>query len=289
MTTVGEYFGRTVDRAGNFSLPTSIHLYEIRFWVGNRLVRSVKRLSTDLTYQVNDSIEEELYIYQTWFDNPSLNGGAIISIQPRTSSINLYGLPTSKIYNITYQVDGGQLSNSAPSTFTIGQSLTLVNPTRPGYTFNGWYLDEQHQTQINVNNLPVQHITLYAKWIGLTTTIYFISQETISPITVQSGQPIGTLPTIIMAEGFTFLGWSLTMNDLGDIIDSDYITDNSLTLQLYPIWSTSTQTAPVNLFMKEPFEQLNASFEIIVFTSTLIIGLGLPTFSILKRKLHGNL
>ncbi len=289
MTTVGEYFGRTIDRAGNYSSATSIHLYEIKFWIGDRLVRTVKRLSTDITYIVSDLIEEELFFYQDWFDNPSLSGDAMVSVEPRTTSINLYGLPTPKVYDIAYQVNGGQLPIDSPSTFTIGQSLTLVNPTKPGYSFDGWYLDEQHQTPINLNNLPIHDITLHAKWIGLTTTIYFITQETISPITVQSGQPIGSLPTVTMAEGFNFLGWSLTMNDPTDLVGNDFVVDNSLTMQLYPIWSTSTPINPINLLIKEVNEPMHATFEIFVFASTLFIGLGLTTLTILKRKQHGSL
>lgn len=288
MTTVGEYFGRTIDRAGNYSSATSIHLYEIKFWIGDRLVRTVKRLSTDITYVINDLIEEELFFYQVWFDNPSLSGNAMVSVEPRTNSINLYGLPTPKVYNIAYQVNGGQLPIDSPSTFTIGQILTLVNPTKPGYSFDGWFLDEQHQTPINLTNLPIQDITLYAKWIGLTTTIYFITQETISPIIVQSGQPIGSLPTVTMAEGFNFLGWSLTMNDSTNLIGNDFIVDNSLTMQLYPIWSTSTPTNPINLLIKAVNEPMNATFEIFVFASTLFIGLGLSILTIMKRKQHGS-
>lgn len=288
MTTVGEYFGRTIDRAGNYSSATSIHLYEIKFWIGDRLVRTVKRLSTDITYVINDLIEEELFFYQVWFDNPSLSGNAMVSVEPRTNSINLYGLPTPKVYNIAYQVNGGQLPIDSPSTFTIGQILTLVNPTKPGYSFDGWFLDEQHQTPINLTNLPIQDITLHAKWIGLTTTIYFITQETISPIIVQSGQPIGSLPTVTMAEGFNFLGWSLTMNDSTNLIGNDFIVDNSLTMQLYPIWSTSTPTNPINLLIKAVNEPMNATFEIFVFASTLFIGLGLSILTILKRKQHGS-
>ena len=288
MTTVGEYFGRTIDRAGNYSSATSIHLYEIKFWIGDRLVRTVKRLSTDITYVINDLIEEELFFYQVWFDNPSLSGNAMVSVEPRTNSINLYGLPTPKVYNIAYQVNGGQLPIDSPSTFTIGQILTLVNPTKPGYSFDGWFLDEQHQTPINLTNLPIQDITLHAKWIGLTTTIYFITQETISPIIVQSGQPIGSLPTVTMAEGFNFLGWSLTMNDSTNLIGNDFIVDNSLTMQLYPIWSTSTPTNPINLLIKAVNEPMNATFEIFVFASTLFIGLGLSILTIMKRKQHGS-
>lgn len=362
MTTVGEYFGRTVDRAGNYSSPTSIHLFEINFWIGDRLARSIKRLSIDPSFVLNVSIEENLYIYQTWFDNPLLTGQPLVSVEPRTSSLNLYGFPTPKIYNISYQVNGGQLSNDAPTTFTIGQNLSLTNPTKTGYSFEGWYLDEQLQSQIDVDYLPIQDITLhakwipisynityvynggdttnnpltytiessnieltnpirpgyafggwftndsltgnplqrietgsmndltlYARWIGLSTTIYFITHENINPIVVQSGQPIGSLPTVTMAEGFTFLGWSRTMNDESDLIDASYIVDNSLTLQLYPIWTTASPTSPINLLLRDNIEPINANFEVFVFVSTILFGLSLTTLTIIKRKTHGSI
>ena len=42
------------------------------------------------------------------------------------------------IYKITYNLNGGSLSNSNPTEYYLGQSITLNNPTRSGYTFEGW-------------------------------------------------------------------------------------------------------------------------------------------------------
>ena len=42
------------------------------------------------------------------------------------------------IYKITYNLNGGSLSNSNPTEYFPGQSITLNNPTRSGYTFEGW-------------------------------------------------------------------------------------------------------------------------------------------------------
>ena len=39
-------------------------------------------------------------------------------------------------YNITYNLDGGTTNN--PSTYTVESTITLTEPTKPGYTFIGW-------------------------------------------------------------------------------------------------------------------------------------------------------
>jgi uncharacterized repeat protein (TIGR02543 family) len=362
MTSVGEYFARSVDRAGNYSLPAAIHLYQIRFWVGDAMVETINRLSTDDPYVITEQFEKENYLYQQWFANPSLTGEPIVSVAGRTISIDLYGYPTPKTYAIAYSLSGGQLTNQAPTTFTVGQELSLITPTKVGYEFSGWYLDGNLSTAFNQNNLPIQNITLHAKWtlidytityqyhggdvannpqtytvesttidliqpvragfifagwynnesyqgnaitqiqsgsindvtlhakwVGITTTIYFVTHQTINPITIQSGESIGVLPTLTMTEGFIFQGWSLTLNDANSIITSDYVVGNSLTLQLFPIWSTTSPTSPINLLTRESIANSLPMFEIIVFMSTLLIGAIFTTLAIIKRNHHGSL
>ena len=41
-------------------------------------------------------------------------------------------------YNINYNLNGGTVSGTNPSTYTIEDSFTLINPTKTGYTFVGW-------------------------------------------------------------------------------------------------------------------------------------------------------
>jgi uncharacterized repeat protein (TIGR02543 family) len=360
MTTVGEYFARSVDRAGNYSLPISVHLFEIRFWVENEMVAAIKRLNTDELYVIDEQFETENYLYQQWFANPALTGEPILSVGARTTSINLYGYPRPKTYTIAYSLSGGQFTNQAPTTFTVGQELSLITPTKVGYEFSGWYLDGNLSTAFNPNNLPIQNITLHAKWalidytityqyhggdvannpqtytvesntfdliqpsragyifagwfnnesyqgnaitqiqsgsindvtlhakwVGITTTIYFVTQQSINPITIQSGEAIGALPSLTMAEGFIFHGWSLTLNDANSIITSDYVVGNSLTLQLFPIWSTTSPTSPINLLTRDSITNSLPMFEIIVFTTTVFISALFITFTFIKRNSNG--
>jgi uncharacterized repeat protein (TIGR02543 family) len=45
---------------------------------------------------------------------------------------------TGSTYKISYNLDGGENSSSNPSTYTAGDIITLKNPTKEGYSFDGW-------------------------------------------------------------------------------------------------------------------------------------------------------
>ena len=51
-------------------------------------------------------------------------------------NVTLYGL-WSGTFNINYDLDGGTMEGN-PTTYTIKDKITLVAPTREGYTFMGW-------------------------------------------------------------------------------------------------------------------------------------------------------
>ena len=277
----------TLHAKWNLITYTIVYEYHGGEATNNPLTYSIESSTIQLTNPVRPG-----YAFGGWFTNDSFTGNPVEQIQAGSmNDITLHAKWTLINYTITYQYHGGDVANN-PLTYSIeSTTIDLIQPSRAGYTFAGWYNNESYQgnaiTQIQAGYM--NDITLHAKWIGLTTTIYFITQETIHPITVQSGQPIGSLPTVTMAEGFTFLGWSLTMNDPNDLIGNDFIVDNSLTMQLYPIWSTSSSTSPVSLLFKETITPLHATFEIFVFAATLIIGLSLTTLTIIKRKHHGSL
>ena len=54
-------------------------------------------------------------------------------------------------YSITYILDGGINSKSNPQSYTVLYGVTFEEPTKEGYTFDGWYIDEVKVTGINEN------------------------------------------------------------------------------------------------------------------------------------------
>lgn len=69
------------------------------------------------------------------------------------------------VYNtVRYNLNGGTNNGSNPSVF-YGKATNLLNPTRRGYIFKGWYSDrwlQRRVTQITSKN--VGNTTFYAKW-----------------------------------------------------------------------------------------------------------------------------
>ena len=75
-------------------------------------------------------------------------------------------------YTISYVLNGGVLSNDAPTVYTVGETVFLIDPTKDNNTFEGWYLNTDFSGEkISViSNKTTGNITLYAKW---TSTISY--------------------------------------------------------------------------------------------------------------------
>lgn len=72
-----------------------------------------------------------------------------------TSDINLIAKMNKIIYSITYDLNGGILSSSNPTEYTVTDNITLQEPTKDYYLFKGWTgTDLQEPTKnVVINNI----------------------------------------------------------------------------------------------------------------------------------------
>ena len=75
-------------------------------------------------------------------------------------------------YNIIYKDVGdtefsGIHGTNAPITYEFGEETNLVNPTKSGYTFKGWYVTQDGSGTVitKISSTQTEDIVLYAKWI----------------------------------------------------------------------------------------------------------------------------
>lgn len=111
--------------------------------------------------------------------------------------------------------------------------LTINNPTREGYAFDGW-------DQAIPATMPATDTTLYANWTPKTYTVTFDSSGiTVSsgPIDVVFASTYGTLPTATRT-GYTFNGWYTASNG-GSLVTSNTIVSTSTNHTLYAQWDTN--------------------------------------------------
>lgn len=101
-----------------------------------------------------------------------------------------YNADSSDLYNVFYELDGGENHNSNPSKYPIynprfdgdtnvDQTMTeveLFKPTKVGFMFINWYLDKDF-TQIvtKLDKNLAGNITLYAKWESLNYNYFDLS------------------------------------------------------------------------------------------------------------------
>lgn len=94
------------------------------------------------------------------------------SVTIETSDITLYA-KVEKGYWITFESNGGSYVAPAFYAKDTAAAAPTDGPTKPGYTFDGWYTDEDLKTPASFGSITAS-TTLYAKWTAGTETKYTV-------------------------------------------------------------------------------------------------------------------
>ncbi len=118
------------------------------------------------------------------------------------------GITTSKAVRIYLNggVGGGTLWTNAAGTIQVP-----TNPTKEGFTFGGWYIDEGLTTPWNFNDAVVDGLVLYAKWNPVSSTAATVGQ---------SGQRVTLNGSPVDIQGYTLIaenGGDVTYVKLRDV------------------------------------------------------------------------
>jgi uncharacterized repeat protein (TIGR02543 family) len=239
------------------------------------------------TIEINSNLQLPLltklgHTFQGWYTDSEFNQ-PLNTTTPITSDLELYARFTINQYQLSFVSPFHQNLNTMMIDFLSRPELPVL--FQPGYDFLGWQYEESLITDLWT--MPATDLTLTAVFIGLTSTILLITSHSITTLVVQSGQPIGSLPTPPEKTNYIFLGWSLLANDPSGIINESTIVENGLTIRLYPVWS---KTTTINSFMLGPIHlnpnNLSFLFEISIFSILIVISIiGAVTY---WRKQHAN-
>ncbi|WP_409966959.1 InlB B-repeat-containing protein [Bengtsoniella intestinalis] len=153
------------------------------------------------------------YDFGGWYNGAS----KVETINEQTGALTLTAKWTATEYGITYNLDGGTNDSKNPTIYTIEDDITLEDPTKEGYDFDGWYTDETCQTAqgttIDVGTTGA--VTLYAKWTANTYYLTFdaaggtVAEDSLvelTEMTVTYDDEISTLP-VVTKDGYEFDGW----------------------------------------------------------------------------------
>lgn len=108
----------------------------------------------------------EGYELEGWyFDSELTNEVSETDIVKIEDDANIYAKHVPIVYDITYDLDGGENGDN-PATYTVvTPTITLADATKEGFTFDGWFSDAGKTSA--VTEIPLGStgaVTLYAKF-----------------------------------------------------------------------------------------------------------------------------
>lgn len=133
----------------------------------------------EITVNYNEKIgaletpEKEGYAFVGW-ETP--NGEILDANTPITKDTVVKAKFNLIDYNIHYNLNGGTVDPENPTTYTIEDEITLVNPTRLGYTFSGWTGSncDELQTRVTINQGSIGDKTYTANYSPNPDTRYTV-------------------------------------------------------------------------------------------------------------------
>ena len=132
-------------------------------------------------YEVKNIIVDGIALTGTDLTDAIANGYTFKSIQA-DHTIHVEFVAT--VYTFTFDLNY-EGSENITQTYTYGQTIKkIANPTRQGYSFQGWYKQQDCLNVYNFGTMPNKDVTVYAKWSvnGFTITASTNdSNGTISP------------------------------------------------------------------------------------------------------------
>jgi len=188
-------------------------------------------------------------------------GKNFISIQlSRIPTDNPTDEPTDNtVYKITYILDGGINASENPESYkSSDDSIVLKSPTKIGYTFEGWF-DQDNKLVTEILNGSVGDITLSALWkkIEYTLTITTPSYSELKEFEINE---IDSTLSVSIPNGYNIEGWYVNgqkidspINSDGNIITED-ITSNHLGINeggIYTIMIIVKETNGTKLYSAE--------------------------------------
>ena len=179
------------------------------------------------------------YTFSGWFTDSGLTNEWDFSTDTvGASDFTLYADWTINNYMVSFESNGG--SAVSGESVTYGTLVTEPNePTRTGYTFSGWFADENLTSSwdFSADTMGPADVTLYAGWTINTYTVSYDSNggSSISDETLEYNDLV-TQPSAPTKAGYTFSGWYAD-ESLTSVwnFDSDSVGTSDFTL--YAKWN----------------------------------------------------
>lgn len=149
---------------------------------------------------------------------------------------------SKKAYTLSFDTNGGNEEIRSQRYLEGSVVMRPTEPTRDGYTFEGWYADEELTTAFSFDaGMPGQDTTVYAKWAPRTYTVTFVTTTGTAPASIQVSynSTYGTLP-VLTDNNMRFMGW-FTAATGGEQVTAETLFTSTENQKLYAQWEAKIE------------------------------------------------
>lgn len=191
-------------------------------------------------YATAPEVSRSGYSIEGWYIDAELTQKFDFAMTAIAADITLYA-NWIQAFTVTYDVNYSGGTNLTASTTNGKADSTITPDERDGYIFAGWYTDADCMTTFNFDQILTADITIYAKWVSDSTTMYTVTfnynygETPISTTTeVEEGSSVAT-PTTPTRDSVTTKG-----HQAADFVFGGWYTDAACTT-VYNFSSAVTQ------------------------------------------------
>lgn len=145
-------------------------------------------------------------------------------------------------YTVKFVSDHGSFKDQTIEHGKPIDTAKLTIPEVEGYTFDGWYADENRTIEFDFTKPIKSNTTVYAKWTAKDYEVSFITEYGKTPDSQNVPyNKTATNPGELTAEGYTFIGW---YTDEDRTIEFDFNTPITGDTKVYAKWEKNAPVLP---------------------------------------------
>ena len=225
---------------GNLNIPLVCNKLQATFNPNNGEPTVTKFIDNDKNSKFTELVPEptkENYTFAGWYNG---NEKFDFTTVP-TGDVTLTAKWTANDYYVSFVTEHGD----PPTSQNVKYNGTANDPgelTAEGYTFIGWYADENRTIEFDFTKPITSNTTVYAKWTAKDYEVRFITEHGKTP-TSQNVKYNGTAkdPGKLSAEGYTFIGW---YTDHTCTTEFDFRTPITGDTKVYAKWEKNAPVLP---------------------------------------------
>jgi len=194
-------------RAWHFNYPLSSILNTIDIYENNGTSKK------QAFYTINETISlrtpfKRGYHFVGWFDHSLTIPFTLTKMPNQNIEVFAKWLPVE--YSINYNLNNGIFLENPRSFYTVLDSFNLIEPTRQGYTFSGWFTSDIFLSEtsfLSVETGTIGVLNLFAKWSINQYTLTFDSNGGLDSASITQSFNSDINYPLVTRHGFNFEGW----------------------------------------------------------------------------------